>query len=275
MQLQTSLCDEVPWLWKADVDAAFRRVPLCEAHKWAAGVAYLYKGEPWVATHLGMPFGATSSVVAWHRIGELITALARKLLHLPVFRYVDDWFGADKPGCAEHAMGCMARLVRALLGESSVADRMLEFGSALTVLGIRVSPSSDGARFEVDADKAQKWLCTIDAAIETLHLDAGAAQKLAGRLSWATQLLFRKLGRAMIKPIFAQCASCQGWVGSRLLATLKRWKHILHLGVSENRPWKEEAEGLCFLFVDAAGTPPHTALPCLSWTRACFTRMSL
>ena len=122
MQLQTSLCDEVPWLWKADVDAAFRRVPLCEAHKWAAGVAYLYKGEPWVATHLGMPFGATSSVVAWHRIGELITALARKLLHLPVFRYVDDWFGADKPGCAEHAMGCMARLVRALLGESSVAD---------------------------------------------------------------------------------------------------------------------------------------------------------
>ena len=88
-----------PWLWKADVDSAFRRVPIRESHKWAGGVACIFDGEPWVAFHQGMPFGATSSVVAWHRIGELITSIARKLLHLPVYRYVDDWFAVDKYEC--------------------------------------------------------------------------------------------------------------------------------------------------------------------------------
>ena len=103
-----------PWLFKADVDAAFRRIPLLEAHKWVAGVAYLHNGaplrvkcicifvlffrsgKPWVATHHAAPFGATASVVAWHRVGALIAALARKLLHIPVLRYVDDYFAPER-----------------------------------------------------------------------------------------------------------------------------------------------------------------------------------
>jgi len=158
MRMHKKLVGSLPGLWKADVDAAFRRLPIRESHKWAAGVAYLLDGEPWVAFHEGMPFGATSSVVAWHRIGALITAFARKLLHLPVFRYVDDWFAADRHLCAccshlrlcscvslfrhdttEHAMMCMARLVRVLLGETAISARKLECGPSLTVLGINVS----------------------------------------------------------------------------------------------------------------------------------------
>jgi hypothetical protein len=99
LRMHKQLVGSAPWLWKADVDAAFRRIPIRESHKWAAGVAYLLEGEPWVAFHEGMPFGATGSVVAWHRIGALITSIARKLLHLPVFRYVDDWFAADRYLC--------------------------------------------------------------------------------------------------------------------------------------------------------------------------------
>ena len=60
------------------------------------GVAYLNGGSPQLAWHNAMPFGATSSVVAWHRIGELIATIARRLLHLPVLRYVDDYFAADR-----------------------------------------------------------------------------------------------------------------------------------------------------------------------------------
>ena len=34
----------VPWLMKADIDAAFRRVPLKTQHMWAAGVDFLLGG---------------------------------------------------------------------------------------------------------------------------------------------------------------------------------------------------------------------------------------
>lgn len=86
----------VPGLWKADIDAAFRRVPLLEQHKWAAAFAYMLNGEAWFAVHNATPFGASSSVYAWHRVGALIGAIARKLLHLPVFRYVDDYFAVER-----------------------------------------------------------------------------------------------------------------------------------------------------------------------------------
>jgi hypothetical protein len=106
MRMHKQLIGSAPWLWKADVDSAFRRLPIRESHKWAAGVSYIFENEPWVAFHQGMPFGATSSVVAWHRIGALITSIARELLHLPVYRYVDDWFAVDRYLCTCSSTAC-------------------------------------------------------------------------------------------------------------------------------------------------------------------------
>ena len=37
--------DGVPWLWKLDIDSAFRRVPLAAADLWAAWTAFLLDGE--------------------------------------------------------------------------------------------------------------------------------------------------------------------------------------------------------------------------------------
>ena len=46
--------------------------------------------------HYTCPFGAVSSVHAWERVGAALAHLARVFLHLPVFRYVDDYFGPDR-----------------------------------------------------------------------------------------------------------------------------------------------------------------------------------
>ena len=81
---------------KADIDAAFRRIPLQPWHRWAAFVVWLFCGEAWAASHIGMPFGAASSGIAWHKIGDLIAMFARILLGLPMLRYVDDYFAVDR-----------------------------------------------------------------------------------------------------------------------------------------------------------------------------------
>ena len=96
MRLQFDRNAQAPGLWKADIDAAFRRIPLKEDHKWAAAVAYIFEGEPWVAVHEAMPFGATASVHAWDAVGDAICEIARSRLHLPVYRYVDDYFAAER-----------------------------------------------------------------------------------------------------------------------------------------------------------------------------------
>lgn len=76
-------------LFKADIDAAYRRIPLLPCMHRVAGVqsaltfplcllghrvyghiAFMKDDQVFTAEHLGMPFGAVASVHAWHRIGE-------------------------------------------------------------------------------------------------------------------------------------------------------------------------------------------------------------
>ena len=76
-------------------------------------------------------------------------------------------------------------------------------------------------------EKATKWASQIQEAIVSKQLDSGSAQKLAGRLNFATQHLFHKLGRAMIKPVYAQKTTGTGMVGRRLLEALAWWLVVL------------------------------------------------
>ena len=92
MQFYVTVMGIIPGLLKADIDSAFRRVPVCEAHRWACGVAFLVGGEAslgscmlpppppcascviclwqvWTSIHAASPFGATGSVHGWERIG--------------------------------------------------------------------------------------------------------------------------------------------------------------------------------------------------------------
>ena len=48
---------------------------------------------------------------------------------------------------------------------------------------------------------------TMREALTEGVLHSGAAKKLAGRLNWAVQYLFHRLGRAMIRPIYDQAHS--------------------------------------------------------------------
>ena len=205
----------VPWLWKADIDAAFRRVPLMGTHVWAAGVAYLVDNVAWCSFHHGMPFGATSSVWAWHRIGAMLAHLARKLLHIPVLRYVDDYFSADRPELVEHAMQCFARLTRILLGQTSIADRKLEFGSSLLVLGMTVEPAHSGIRFVLSAEKAQKYWDVIDKALNAGYLSSGMSFTSCQFGVHTVLCMCRRVNQACGKTYVCDSASLpQDWAGT-------------------------------------------------------------
>ena len=63
-------------MWKADIDSAFRRIPLLPAHRAFAIVAFMHSGSMVLLQHMAAPMGAISSVHHWERIGIVLQALA-------------------------------------------------------------------------------------------------------------------------------------------------------------------------------------------------------
>lgn len=96
-------------------------------------------------------------------------------------------------------------------------------------------------------------------AIVSRSLVAGAAQKLSGRLAWATQYVFHRLGRAMIRPIFDQKFSRTGEVHEDLMCALRWWGAVILHGIAEARLWDAPTSPVASLFVDARGSPARIA----------------
>ena len=259
IKLFVQLMGCVPGLIKADVNAAFRRIPLLPAHRWAAAIAYKVGAVVMVSCHNACMFGASSSVYNWERLGELLTVIAIRWLGICAFRYVDDFFAPERAETMQHATQCIARLIRAVLGREAIEDRKLDFGLSLVVLGVRCQLSAAGLCLFPEPSKVHKWTAGIRDALDKDILNAGAAQKLAGRLSWAQTHLFHKLGRAMLRPIFAQRWSRSGKISKVLRTALLWWLHVLDVGICERRDWqRHDAPPIC-LFVDARGVPPRCA----------------
>ena len=112
-----------------------------------------------------------------------------------------------RPATLEHGLGCFVRVVRTLLGAAALADRKVECGLSLTALGVAISLHQCGYECRPSRAKMNKCIAVMVQALCTGMLSAGAASKLAGRLLWATQHLFHRLGRAMLRPIFKQKSS--------------------------------------------------------------------
>ena len=142
------------------------------------------------------------------------------------------------------------RLVRCLLGSTAISERKLEHGNPLTVLGIEVSLQHDGATFRPNEEKAIKWTDKIWDVLCKDCLHSGEASKLSGALQWATQHTFRRLGRAMLRPLFKQIRRRNSELTPELRLGLQWWMEVLSLGISEKREWIDNNTPPVFMYCD-------------------------
>ena len=220
---------------------------------------------------------------------------------LPLHRYVDDFFACERKESCEHALHCFKRLVRACLGSASVADAKCESGNPLTILGVEVCIIHEGVRFKPALAKVLKWAKRISSYLNDDRLTGGEAAKLAGALQWASQHAFKRLGRAMIRPIHRCVALQRGRArrvcdhgacrqkysrGSRLNAELRLalqwWLEVFDLKIVQLRPWVGAQRQPVHLYTDARSTPPRVAavlvrcvgIACTRWRRQCGCDMT-
>jgi hypothetical protein len=188
-----------------------------------------------------------------------VATLARKVLQLPVLRYVDDHFGPEDPECLEHAMNCFARFVRVLLGPDAIEETKLEYGMSLVVVGAEIKFSMEGYACRPAPKTCRKCLADIEKALKEDSMLPGVAKKLAGRLNWSTQCLFQRVGRAMLRPIYEQKHSRSGSLRPVLRTALRWWRMVLQGEIAEKRSWRRHDEQPAHLYVDARSTPARCA----------------
>ena len=164
---------------------------------------------------------------------------------------------AYRPECMKHAAKCLARLIDVLLGAGAASLKKLEWGASLCILGIEFEFAEHGFRCRPSKAKAQKWLRCVRGYLATGKMTAGEASKIAGRLSWAGAHMFRRLGRAMLRPIFDQTTRRDAKIDAPLRRALLWWIDALALDVAETRAWDALETRVAHLFCDAAGEPAH------------------
>ena len=142
------------------------------------------------------------------------------------------------------------RLVDILLGAGAAAPHKLECANPLTVLGVQTKVDAAGVTFKPNPAKVAEWTDQIQSYLKLGLLSSGDASKLAGelasrqrsasmpllctgRLSFASQHVFKRLGRALLVPIFKQIRSRSAAIKPELQMALTWWLQTLKLGMSE------------------------------------------
>ena len=244
-------------MFKADVDSAFRTMPIKPKHRKFANIFFVAGDVIYTATHLAMMFGSIASVHSWHRLACLLRAIGRRLLRIPLLCFVDDCFSVDREDSVACALQSFVRIVLACLGDDAISPSKVEAGNPLVVLGVEIAISKEGACFWPAQDKVDRWSEAIENHLQSMVMTSGQASKLSGQLAWASQCAFRRLGRAFLRPIIRQINSRSSAIQGDLRLALEWWREVLAMQLKQERSWRANEGQQLHMFVDARSTPPH------------------
>ena len=101
-------------------------------------------------------------------------------------------------------MQCFERVVSCLLGVGAIAEGKLECGATLCILGVQIVLAASRFTMRPAQTKVDKWMWALKSALDQGILRPGDAIKMAGRLSWGVTHMFKRIGRAMLRPIHDQ-----------------------------------------------------------------------
>ena len=176
------------------------------------------------------------------------------------YRWVDDYFSIEPADTVKHAMTCFARLVRAVLGTDAIAESKLGWGNPLHILGVTIAIRDGRLDVKLTREKEEKRAAVVERILAEECMTRKEADQLAGRFSFAAQCIFFRLGRAMLRPLFAKRSSKRPHthLGPELVMALRWWLRVLRNGISQKRSLEKCSE-VVDLFCDAASTPPKVA----------------
>ena len=144
-----------------------------------------------------------------------------------------------------------------LLGLQTKASKSVSFEQTLCILGAILCfvPRSLHIEVAVDPAKATKWASILAQIVATRCCSQRTATKMAGRLSFAVYASTGKVGRAYLKPLYAQANAPlpRGRASPYLLQAAMWWIQYLVLCPSTTVPCLSSTRPTVHAWTDAAG----------------------
>ena len=198
----------LPLMWKRDFSKAYRKIGIKPAHLPLANVIWKVAQKLMESQHRGMIMGSIAAVHGWHRTANVPMSYLRRILRVPACKYVDDFFGCSGKGIHFSGGRCLD-ILSELCGLPLDAKKSEDDKVSMVVIGARVcaSQQSDDVAIAVSEDKAVAWGEDLRLIEETGVCEPHHAEKTAGRLSFSVSISANRVGRAYVRPFYAQAHS--------------------------------------------------------------------
>jgi hypothetical protein len=212
-----------------DFVGAYKTIAPCEDQRWLMhALVWDTDSDQWkVGELLTMPFGALGGVLAWWRCATAQRTIARRLFEIIVFYYVDDTHIIE-PAVSAHETKAIFQEIMSLLGWELDADKSVPMGTDVVSLGCRLRIYRDRVVWSLPADKATTWQQSIQDVLSRGVITEAEAAKLQGRLNFGGSRVFKRIGRAKLRPL-AHVAAGHGVtaVAGRLRNALQWWNRYV------------------------------------------------
>ena len=185
--------------WGHDHDGACRGFPA--KHTEIMYVVVLTKAGPVLFRHNALNFGARGSVWAFGRLSDALVTVARLLLFLPVFHFVDDFTGIEASSVADSGFEAFADINEAF-GFSMTESKKQPPTSELKDLGVTLALDADGVRIKAWPNRVKTQTLALQKARADDKLMPALAGRLAGKGSHLATAIHGKIGRAALKEFF-------------------------------------------------------------------------
>ena len=205
MALALMQCHHKVTLSKRDVKRAFRNCPLNQTYKELMAIVFPYNGKVMPAQHLAAPFGSVSAVYAWDRLSNAIANIILRATKAACAKWVDDFFCSHRSDVELHGMKVLDEFF-SLLGLATDVDKAVTNAEEMEVLGVqaKVDNVQQYISTRLAEDKAHKYSHHLEQCVACDYMTPGEAQKIASRFQFATSCAQDNIGRAWIRPFYAQ-----------------------------------------------------------------------
>ncbi len=188
-----------PLLSGNDHEGAYRNFPLRHPEE-----AYLMLWTPQGLTlwrHNVLLFGATASVWAYNRMGDVMCFLSRILGMVPMLHYVDDYGSVDVPRLATSSFNFFVDF-NAGLNLRTKPSKAQPPATTHKMQGVDITMGSREIQLAPTESRRTKLIRELNQCLHTNEMTPEVAAKTAGKLTFVGTTTFGKVGRAPTRQLY-------------------------------------------------------------------------
>ena len=248
-----------PKTWGQDHEGAYRQLPARPLHLlWVL----LRSSEGWsLWQHLVALFGSKAAVWIYNRFADAVMHIARALLLIPTFHYVDDFTGVDPAPFADSGFETFELLSETLNVKLKRSKRQIP-ASARDELGVIFEVRDALVRVKPRPSRRDRIKTFILKCLDEDSLPGPKAEKLAGELNFYFTAVFGNLGAAALKPIYGQATYKRPKLNIGLRAALESLVFLLDSAPPREIPLRIPERCRNLLYADAYFTKGSDTVRC-------------